>query len=57
MKFVAVQLWEPTPAPTGKWRRAIYINLLLFMLELFAVAVHECEDGPEPAPAVRMVYD
>lgn len=56
MKFVAVQLWEPTPAPTGKWRRAIYINLFLFMLEFFAIAVHECEDEPEPAPATRMVY-
>lgn len=60
MKYVTVQLWEPSQPPVApaRWRRVLHINLLLLGLELFAVAaVHECEDEPEPAPATRMMYD
>lgn len=56
MKYVTVQLWEPSRPPVSRRRRMLYINLLLFMLEFFAIAVHECEDEPEPAPATRMMY-
>ncbi len=59
MKTVVVQLYEPTPQPPSKkWRLAFLVNLFLLGVEIgFVLTSTECDNEPEPAPAIRAVWD